>query len=84
MRWVPMIIGYLVLGGWMVATHFDQILPNDPAERDALHECFLENHRFDPLNSGARDECLRTHLFQLATGRAVTRSTQSGPLSIAR
>ena len=35
------------------------IYPSDPAQRQALDQCFLEDHRFDRLNRGAREACYR-------------------------
>jgi hypothetical protein len=35
------------------------IYPSDPTQRQALDQCFLEDHRFDRLNRGAREACYR-------------------------
>lgn len=35
------------------------IYPSDPMQRQALDQCFLEDHRFDRLDRGARDACYR-------------------------
>ncbi len=63
MKWFP-IVCYLGIAGWQVAAHLDEILPSDPAKREALHLCFLANHRFDPLDAAARDACFKGHQLQ--------------------
>ena len=60
MRWLP-VLCYLGIAGWQVGANFDAIWPREPAIRAALQECFLENHRFDPLDGAARTTCLRSH-----------------------
>ena len=36
-----------------------QIYPSDPMQRQALDQCFLEDHRFDRLDRAAREACYR-------------------------
>jgi hypothetical protein len=36
-----------------------QIYPSDPMQRQALDQCFMEDHRFDRLDRGAREACYR-------------------------
>jgi len=58
MKWFP-IICYLGIGAWQVTAHWEAIRPRDPAEREALHLCFMANHQFDPLEPAARERCFR-------------------------
>ena len=36
-----------------------QIYPSDPMQRQALDQCFMEDHRFDRLDRGSREACYR-------------------------
>jgi hypothetical protein len=36
-----------------------QIYPSDPMQRQALDQCFMEDHRFDRLDRAAREACYR-------------------------
>jgi hypothetical protein len=36
-----------------------QIYPGDPAQRQALDQCFMEDRRFDRLDPAAREACYR-------------------------
>ena len=36
-----------------------QIYPRDPLQRQALDQCFMENHRFDRLERAQREACYR-------------------------
>jgi hypothetical protein len=36
-----------------------QIYPGDPMQRQALDQCFMEDHRFDRLDRTAREACYR-------------------------
>ena len=38
---------------------FQQIYPSDPMQRQALDQCFMEDHRFDRLDRAAREACYR-------------------------
>jgi hypothetical protein len=52
------------LGGAYIATHgeaiinlYEALYPNDPAKRQALDMCFLENHDFNRLDAAQRTAC---------------------------
>ena len=36
-----------------------QLYPSDPMQRQALDQCFMEDHRFDRLDRAAREACYR-------------------------
>ena len=36
-----------------------QIYPKNPTQRQALDQCFLEDHRFDRLDRASREACYR-------------------------
>jgi hypothetical protein len=44
-----------------------QIYPSDPMQRQALDQCFMEDHRFDHLDRGAREACYRHNAATQAT-----------------
>jgi hypothetical protein len=50
---------------------FQQIYPGDPQQRQALDECFMEDHRFDRFDRTAREACYRR-------SAAARNATQSG------
>jgi hypothetical protein len=38
---------------------YQRLYPSDPAQRRALDQCFLENHRFDRFDPADREACFR-------------------------
>ena len=38
---------------------FQQVYPSDPVQRQALDQCFIEDHRFDRFDRAAREACFR-------------------------
>jgi len=36
-----------------------QLYPSDPMQRQALDQCFMEDHRFDRLDRASREACYR-------------------------
>ncbi len=60
-------VGLVGIAAWQFAIHYHELFPSNPAQRWALHECFTENHRFDPLNPGEREACFKQNLSQLHT-----------------
>ena len=79
MHWLP-IICLLGIGGWQVAAHYEDFFTSDPAQRDAVRQCFKENHQFDPRDSTAREACLNNHILRLENVPLV-RFTPSGQLN---
>lgn len=61
MRWLP-VLCYLGIAAWQVGANFDALFPNEPAKRAALHDCLTANHRFNPLDKGAREGCYEARL----------------------
>jgi hypothetical protein len=51
--------GFAAMHPGAVKAFYQDIYPRDPAMREALDRCFLENHDFNRLVSGARDACYR-------------------------
>ncbi len=41
---------------------YQQVYPSNPAQRQALAECFLADNRFDRLDPSARAACYRHYL----------------------
>ena len=53
-----------------------QIYPSDPQQRQALDECFMEDHRFDRFDRVAREACYR----RSAAARAASAINPSGQM----
>jgi len=53
-----------------VGAIYQQLYPSDPAQRRALDQCFLEDHRFDRFDPIARDACYRHNSPAHQTGAA--------------
>jgi hypothetical protein len=68
-----MMMAFLILGGGAFAAtnpgvvkgFYDDLYPSDPAKREALDMCFMENHQFNRLDADARDACYKRMLQPL-------------------
>jgi hypothetical protein len=49
----------------VVKAFYEDIYPNDPAKREALDMCFMENHTFNRLDTDQRDSCYKRMLRPL-------------------
>ena len=61
MRWLP-VLCYLGIAVWQVGANYDLLFPSDPAKREALHQCMIENPQFNQLDRGAQEVCLKSRL----------------------
>jgi hypothetical protein len=63
----------------MVKTFYEALYPNDPAKRQALELCFMQDHKFNRLDSDARQACYHRMLSSLgeipAAGAAAEQPT---------
>lgn len=57
--------GFAVMNPGVVKAFYHDIYPEDPAKRQALDMCFMENHKFDRLDAGERDACYKRMLQPL-------------------
>ena len=57
--------GFAALNPGAVKAFYEDIYPRDPAKRQALDLCFVENHKFNRLDAGERDACYRRMLMPL-------------------
>lgn len=63
----------VVIAGGVAALHskaigslYHDLYPSDPAERQALELCFAQDHQFDRLDAGERENCYRRVLVPAA------------------
>lgn len=49
----------------VVKAFYDQIYPSDPAKREALDLCFMQDHKFNRLDADERDSCYQRMLQPL-------------------
>jgi len=57
--------GFAVMNPGVVKAFYEDIYPDDPAKRQALDLCFMENHKFNRLDAGERDACYKRALLPL-------------------
>lgn len=57
--------GFAVMNPGMVKAFYHDIYPDDPAKRQALDMCFMENHKFNRLDADERDACYKRMLQPL-------------------
>jgi hypothetical protein len=62
--------GFVAMNPGVVKALYEDIYPSDPAKRQALEFCFMQDHKFNRLDSDQRDTCYRTML--------ISRSEQAG------
>jgi hypothetical protein len=74
---VAAIGGFAVLNPGVVRAFYQDIYPNDPAKRQALELCFLQDHMFNRLESSARETCYNRMLQPL--GEISTSETPQSP-----
>jgi hypothetical protein len=66
-----MVLAVIVAGGLAmknpgaVWAFYDDIYPSDPAKRQALDLCFVENHQFNRLDASERNACYQHMLLRL-------------------
>jgi hypothetical protein len=56
----------------VVKAFYEDIYPSDPAKRQALELCFMQDHKFNRLESSERDRCYRQMLFTASEHSAPT------------
>jgi len=66
--------GFAVLNPGVVRAFYQDIYPSDPAKRQALELCFLQDHQFNRLEPSARENCYHRMLQPL--GEISTSETQ--------
>ena len=57
--------GFAAMNPGVVKAFYHGIYPSDPAKREALDMCFMENHKFNRLDAGERDACYKRMLQPL-------------------
>lgn len=55
---------------------FQQLYPSDPAERQALDECFTQDPQLNRFDAASRDACLRRMLPAMAANDAAEHQSQ--------
>lgn len=66
-----------------IATNFlADIYPVDPAKRQALALCILENPEFNRLSSTSRDSCYQRELTPTLTATRVSTSVAPNPVAL--
>jgi hypothetical protein len=60
----PFLVAFLIAGAVFVAVEHDAIVakwtaiyPSDPARKEALQRCYIENRQFSRLSDEARNAC---------------------------
>jgi len=55
--------GFAVMHPEAVKAFYEDIYPTDPAKRQALDLCFMQDHKFNRLDAGERETCYRHTLL---------------------
>jgi hypothetical protein len=81
-RWAAMAAivaggGFVALNPGVVRAFYQDIYPSDPAKRQALELCFLQDHKFNRLDPSERDNCYH-HMLQ-PLGEISTSETPQPP-----
>lgn len=58
-----------------VTTYYQEIYPGDPAKRQALDVCFMQDHTFNRLDPGQREACYR-HILNSAEATSAGTAAQ--------
>jgi hypothetical protein len=64
--------GFAAINPGAVKAFYEDIYPSDPALRQALDICFMEDHKFNRLDASARDACYRHTLSTVGGASAPT------------
>ena len=57
--------GFAAMNPGVVKAFYEDLYPSDPAKRQALDLCFMQDHKFNRLDAGERDGCYRRMLMPL-------------------
>jgi hypothetical protein len=49
--------GFAAMNPGAVKAFYENIYPSDPAKHEALELCFMQDHKFNRLDAGERDNC---------------------------
>jgi len=53
---------FLAMNPGVVRGFYEDLYPNDPAKRQALELCFMQDHKFNRLEASEREACYRRML----------------------
>jgi hypothetical protein len=71
--------GFVAMNPGVVKGFYEDLYPSDPAKRQALELCFMQDHKFNRLDADQRDACYHRLLSSLgevpAAGAAALRPT---------
>ncbi len=62
-----------------VKAFYEDLYPGDPAKRQALELCFMQDHKFNRLDSGEREACYHRMLQPLGELPAAAAGTPERP-----
>ena len=57
---------FAMMNPGVVKAFYEDLYPSDPAKRQALELCFMQDHLFNRVDPGAREACYRRMLPTLA------------------
>lgn len=76
--------GFAVLHPEVVRAYYQDIYPSDPAKRQALDLCFMQDHKFNRLDSGEREACYRHILYAVGETSAAVAVPDANPIDLRR
>jgi hypothetical protein len=77
--------GFTAMHPEVVKGFYEDLYPNDPAKRQALDLCFMQDHKFNRLDSDEREACYR-HML-LAVGEVSSQAParlEANPIDLQR
>ncbi len=81
MKWLPILACLGVIAWQQMPGRDTAIFPGDPAKRQALDRCFIEDRQFDRFDAAARAACFKGHGVEVGTVNSAPPSMRLAPPS---
>src|SRR5215469_17880581 len=87
-----MVVALVVIGAGVFAAmnpgvvkaFYEDIYPSDPAKRQALELCFMQDHKFNRLDSGEREACYKRMLMLVGAVSSSDQGNTINPIDLER
>jgi len=76
--------GFAAMNPGVVKAFYRDIYPDDPARRQALELCFMQDHKFNRLDTGEREACYKRMLMLVGAVSSSDQGNTINPIDLER